>query len=130
MIPVAGFYEWQGNKPPKTPLFIYLKSREPFALAGLWDTWKKPDGSVLESVTIITTAPNDFMMAIHNRMPLILHPDAEARWLDCAANDFAAVHELVKPFDSDLMAAHEVSKRINNPRYEAPNCSAPVERMI
>jgi len=128
LIPVNGFYEWQGKKPPKTPLYIYLKSGEPFALAGLWDIWNKPDGSTLESFTIITTAPNDFMKPIHNRMPLILKRGDEERWLDCAANDFAAVNEIVKPFDSDLMAAHEVSRRINNPKYEAPDCNAPVER--
>jgi len=126
LIPVAGFYEWQGKKPPKTPLYIYLKSGELFALAGLWDTWKKPDGNILESVTIITTAPNDFMKPIHNRMPLILHREDESRWLDCQGNDFNAVQELVKPFDSDLMVAHEVSRRINNPKYEAPDCTAPL----
>jgi putative SOS response-associated peptidase YedK len=127
LIPIAGYYEWQGSKPPKTPFYIYLKSAEPFALAGLWDTWKKPDGSVLESFSIITTEPNDFMRRIHRRMPLILHKDDERAWLDCAANPFDKVQSLVKPFPSELMAAHEISKRINNPNYDAPDCNEPVE---
>jgi putative SOS response-associated peptidase YedK len=127
LIPIAGFYEWQGTKPPKTPFYIHLKSGEPFALAGLWDTWNKPDGGLLESFTIITTEPNDFMRRIHRRMPLILHREDEERWLDCAANDFAKVQSLVKPFPSDLMTAHEVSRRINNPKYDAPDCSAAIE---
>ncbi|MGE5220206.1 MAG: SOS response-associated peptidase [Chloroflexota bacterium] len=127
LIPVAGFYEWQGSRPPKTPFYVYLKSAEPFALGGLWDTWTKPDGSVLESFTIITTEPNDFMRPIHRRMPLILHPEDEDQWLDCQSNDFTRVQPLVKPFPPDLMAAHEVSKQINNPKYDAPDCSAPIE---
>jgi putative SOS response-associated peptidase YedK len=75
LIPVNGFYEWQGLKPPKTPFYIYLKNEEILSLAGLWDTWKTPDGSILESFTIITTEPNEFMKSIHRRMPVILHRD-------------------------------------------------------
>lgn len=128
LIPIAGFYEWQGTRPPKTPFYVYLKSGEPFALAALWDTWKRPDGGVLESFTIITTEPNDFMGRIHRRMPLILHREDEERWLDCAAHDFEKVRSLVKPFPSDLMTAHEVSRRVNNPKYDAPDCNAPLEK--
>jgi len=127
LIPINGFYEWQGAKPPKRPFYIYLKSEEPFGLAGLWDSWKKPDGSILESFTIITTEPNELIRTIHRRMPAILHRDDEAKWLDCAANTFNNVQALLNPFPSELMAAHEISKRINNPKYDAPECSAPVE---
>jgi putative SOS response-associated peptidase YedK len=104
-----------------------VRSGEPFALGGLWDTWKKPDGSILESFTIITTEPNDFMRRIHRRMPLILHREDENQWLDCTTNAFDKVRSIVKPFPSELMAAHEISKRINNPKYDAPDCIAPVE---
>jgi putative SOS response-associated peptidase YedK len=58
---------------------------------------------------------------------VILHRDDEDRWLDCPATPFDKVQSLLKPFQSDLMAAHEVSKRMNNPKYDAPDCSAPVE---
>jgi putative SOS response-associated peptidase YedK len=98
LIPVSGFYEWQGANPPKTPYYIYLKSLEPFALAGLWDIWKEPDGSLLESFTIITTEPNELMRPIHKRMPLILQRDDEQQWLNCSANAFNNVQSLVKPF--------------------------------
>lgn len=127
LIPINGFYEWQGAKPPKTPFYVYLKSRDPFGLAGLWDTWRQPDGSLLESFTIITTEPNELMRTIHRRMPVILHRDDEERWLDCSATSFDNVQTLLKPFPANLMAAHEVSKRINNPKYDAPDCVAPVE---
>jgi len=127
LIPINGFYEWQGAKPPKTPFYVYLKSEEPFGLAGLWDTWKKPDGSLLESFTIITTEPNELMRTIHRRLPVILHRDDEEKWLDCSATPFDKLQSLLKPFPADLMAAHEVSERMNNPKYDAPDCSAPVE---
>lgn len=126
LIPINGFYEWSGRKPPKTPFYVYLKTGEPFGLAGLWDTWKKPDGSLLHSFTIITTEPNELMTTIHRRMPVILHREDEEKWLDCSASPFDKVHSLLKPFPADLMAAHEVSKRMNNPKYDAPDCCAPV----
>jgi putative SOS response-associated peptidase YedK len=127
LIPTDGFYEWQGKIPPKKPWFVYLKTKEPFALAGLWDTWKVPDGSVLESFTIITTEPNDFMRPIHDRMPVILRKEDEAAWLDCSAKPFDKVESLLTQFPAKLMAAHEVSTKINNSNYDAPDCSAPVE---
>jgi len=127
LIPVEGFYEWQGSRPPKTPFYIYLKSEEPFGLAGLWDSWKQPNGNVLESFTIITTEPNELMRSIHRRMPVILQREDEERWLDCSAVPFDQVKSLLKPFPADLMAAHEISKRINNPKYDMPDCIAPVE---
>jgi putative SOS response-associated peptidase YedK len=125
LIPISGFYEWQGAKPPKRPFYIYLKTEEPFGLAGLWDTWKKPDGGLVDSFTIITTVPNQLMNTIHRRMPVILARDDEEKWLDCAGNSFDKVQALLKPFPADLMAAHEVSKRVNNPKYDAPDCAAP-----
>jgi putative SOS response-associated peptidase YedK len=127
LIPINGFYEWQGQTPPKTPFFVGLKSGEPFGLAGLWDTWKKPDGGVLESFTIITTEPNELMRPIHRRMPAILHREDEEGWLDCSAKTFDHVQAFLKPFPPELMAAHEVSKKVNNPKYDAPDCPTPIE---
>ena len=126
LIPVNGFYEWHGLKPPKTPFYVYFKSLEPFGLAGLWDTWRKPDGGVLRSFTIITTEPNELMRSIHRRMPLILHRDDEQKWLDCSTHTFDNVRSLVTPFPADLMAGHEVSKQVNNPKYDAHDCCAPI----
>jgi len=126
LIPINGFYEWRGAKPPKTPFYVYLKNEEPFGLAGLWDTWKKPDGGVLKSSTIITTEPNELMRTIYRRMPVILHREDEVKWLDCSANSFDKVQSLLKPFPAELVAAQEVSKRINKPKYDAPDCYAPL----
>jgi len=79
-----GFYEWKDDekKGSKTPYRFVLKSREPFAFAGLWDIWKKPGGDMLLSFTIITTEANDLIHTIHNRMPVILSEKDEDIWLD------------------------------------------------
>jgi putative SOS response-associated peptidase YedK len=127
IIPVDGFYEFQGEKPPKTPWFFYLRSKEPFALAGLWDTWKKPDGSLLNSFTIIVTEPNDFVRRIHDRMPVILRREDEEKWLDCTTNPFEKAEAALQQFPSDLMDAHITSTRVNNPRYNLPDCGEPAD---
>jgi putative SOS response-associated peptidase YedK len=53
------------------PMWVHIRSKEPFGLAGLWDVWRKPDGKRVESFTIITTEPNELVRPIHNRMPVI-----------------------------------------------------------
>jgi putative SOS response-associated peptidase YedK len=126
IIPMQGFYEWTGAKSHKQPWFVYLKSREPFALAGLWDSWRKPDGSILESFTIITLPPNDFIRPLHDRIPAILHRDEEEPWLNCS-NSFEKVRGILEPFPSELMATHQTSTRMNDPRYNEPNCADPIE---
>jgi putative SOS response-associated peptidase YedK len=130
LIPTTGFYEGQGRRPPKIPFFTRLKSEEPFALAGLWDTWKQPDGKILQSFTIITTGPNTIMRRIHNRMPVILHREDEEKWLDCAANPFETIQSLLKPFPPELMEAYEVSQQIYQPGFDGAACIASVEEQL
>jgi putative SOS response-associated peptidase YedK len=72
IIPADGFYEWRKEGKRKVPMWVHLKTKQPFALAGLWDVWRKPDGKRVESFTIITTEPNELIQPIHNRMPVIL----------------------------------------------------------
>lgn len=69
IIPADGFYEWRKEGKRKVPMWVHLKTKEPFALAGLWDVWRKPDGKRVESFTIITTEPNKLVRPIHNRSP-------------------------------------------------------------
>ena len=64
-----GFYEWRKEGKGKVPMRLKLKSGEPFTFAGLWDSWKQPDGNLLRTYTIVTTEPNDVLRPIHNRMP-------------------------------------------------------------
>ena len=110
----------------QSPDVVYLKSREPFGLAGLWDVWRKPDGKRVESFTIITTEPNELVRPIHNRMPVILQPEDEKQWLDASRTPFAKAKSLLQPYPDDLMDAHDVSTIVNSAKYDGPECIEPV----
>jgi putative SOS response-associated peptidase YedK len=107
-------------------MWVYLRSREPFGLAGLWDVWRKPDGVRIESFTIITTEPNDLIQPIHNRMPVILCREDEEQWLDASRTPFTKARSLLKPLPAELMDAHDVSTIVNSPQYDGPECIRPL----
>jgi putative SOS response-associated peptidase YedK len=94
IIPANGFYEWRKEGKHKVPMWVYLKNRKPFGLAGLWDVWREPDGNRVESFTIITTDPNELVRPIHNRMSVILRPDDEEQWLDAYRTAFSKARSL------------------------------------
>ncbi len=126
-----GFYEWTKNKQPgakkvKTPFYIQLASGEPFAFAGLWESWPAPDGSPLLSCTIITTAPNDLVTELHDRMPVILPAEAYEVWLDPAEQNPDKLAQWLKPYPAPLMRAYPVTTEVNNPRNDTPECLAPL----
>jgi putative SOS response-associated peptidase YedK len=124
LVPADGFYEWKNNN-GKIPYRITLKTTGPFAMAGIWETWKNPGGGNIHSFSIITTAANIFMQAIHERMPVILPPDAEKTWL--TSNNAAAIRALLKPYNPDMMQAYLVSKLVNSPRNDNPAIILPLE---
>jgi putative SOS response-associated peptidase YedK len=126
IIPADGFYEWRKEGKRKVPMWVHLRSREPFGLAGLWDMWRKPDGKRVESFTIITTEPNEMVRPVHNRMPAILQPEDEEQWLDVSRTSFAKARSLLKPLPADLMDAHDVSTIVNSAKYDGPECIQPV----
>jgi putative SOS response-associated peptidase YedK len=120
LVVTDGFYEWRqesGTK-SKTPMYITLKNKEPFAFAGLWDSWRSPDGQQIRTCTIVTTEPNELLATIHNRMPAILTPEAREIWLDPSLYDERALLPLLVPYKTDEMAARPVSRLVNDPRYE------------
>jgi putative SOS response-associated peptidase YedK len=128
LILADGFYEWKGapGRKTKTPFFIHMKDRKPFAFAGLWDSWNGPDGSQVKSCTIITTVPNDLTAIIHNRMPVILHPRDYAKWLDPSAQTPDQLKPLIKPFPADMMDAYPVGTLVNTPANDTPDLLIPV----
>ncbi|MFS1518574.1 SOS response-associated peptidase [Bacillus sp. SCS-151] len=115
------FYEWKKTQDRKIPMRIKLKSNEPFGMAGLWESWKSPEGKTIYSCTVITTEPNDLMSTIHDRMPVILKPDDEKVWLDPTINDTNYLQQFIKPFDQEQMEAFEVSSDVNSPKNNSPN---------
>lgn len=126
LVPATGFYEWQMQGGVKLPMWIGLKSRQPFAFAGLWEQWQSPDGEGIESCTILTTEPNELLQPIHNRMPVILPSASYAQWLDHTIKQAASLVALLHPYPSGELEAYPVSTLMNNPRHDAPDCLDPV----
>ena len=131
IVPADGFYEWQkrpGTK-AKLPYFIQRPDGEPYALAGLWEVWKGPDGDgePLRSCTIITTTPNDEMAKIHDRMPVILPPDAWDTWLDREEQDLDLLGKLLVPAPSHLTTMRPISTQVNNVRNDGPELTHEID---
>jgi putative SOS response-associated peptidase YedK len=130
IVPADGFYEWKavpGSK-RKQPVFIHRVDGEPLAFAGLWDVWRDPDrvdadGQPLElhSCTIVTGEANEVVGEVHDRMPVMLPPDAWDRWLDRDERDVAALGRLLVPAPAHLLTLHPVSTEVNNPRNNGPH---------
>lgn len=125
IIPADGFYEWQKKNGAKQPMLIGLEDDRPFGLAGLWEHWER-DGSVIESCTILTTEPNELLKPIHNRMPVILHPEDYDEWLDRSVQKADPLRHLLRPFPAEKMKTVPVSTHVNNPRNEDPTCVTPL----
>jgi putative SOS response-associated peptidase YedK len=122
-----GFYEWRtvpGSR-IKVPLFIRLKSGDPFGFAGLWDRWKDPEDHERLTCTIITTSPNDLVRGIHDRMPAILSTEARRTWLTPGPVPSEALQACLAPYPASEMTAHEVSTRVNKPGIDSPDLIEP-----
>ena len=126
IVPADGFYEWQKRDGGKQPYFIRMKDDRPFGIAGLWERWESPDGSVVESCTLLTTEPNERLRPLHNRMPVILAPEDYEPWLDVQGASPLVLQALLKPYPASQMEAYPVSTYVNSPRQEGPACVEPL----
>jgi putative SOS response-associated peptidase YedK len=118
IIPADGFYEWQRTDGRKQPFFFQMKDESPFGFAGLWEQWKGEEGKVINSCTILTTAANEVLRPVHDRMPVILHSDDYSLWLDHDTRKLEMVEDLLRPYPSREMASYPVSTLINSPRSQ------------
>jgi len=120
LFPVSGFYEWREFKGIKYPYYIQLEDTDYFSLGSLYDTWTNHEtGEIKNTFSIITTPANPLMEKIHNlkkRMPLILSPEDEMKWLDPDLKT-EQIKELIKPFPETKMTAYTISRDANNSRY-------------
>ena len=117
IIVADSFYEWKRvDGKIKIPMRIKLKSNHLFAMAGLWEKWKSPEGKDIFSCSVITTSANQLVKDIHDRMPVILNPIDERTWLDPTLTDTQSLNHLLKPLDPNLMDAYEVSSLVNSPK--------------
>jgi putative SOS response-associated peptidase YedK len=133
LILADGFYEWKATgQKTKTPYFIHMKDRKPFAFAGLWDEWhaQQPDGGTLRTCTIITTTPNELMSNLHNRMPVILDKENYADWLNPAPQRPEDLIHLIQPFPADKMSAYPVSTLVNVPSNDRVELITPTEHVM
>jgi putative SOS response-associated peptidase YedK len=125
LIVADGFFEWQKIGQAKRPVYIHLKSGKPFGFAGLYETWKSPEGEPIATCTIITTEANEIIKPIHDRMPVIIAKEARDLWIDPGVKDREALLELLKPYPSDEMETWPVSKMVNSPMNNSPDCIKP-----
>jgi len=119
LIPANGFYEWrkpQNPKDHKQPFYIHPKSMELFSFAGIYDSWKDPEGNELRTYSIITTEPNKEMAPIHNRMPVILYPEEESAWLDPNKDTRDVLESFMHPYEDNGLDIYKVSEDVNTPR--------------
>jgi putative SOS response-associated peptidase YedK len=127
LIPATGFYEWQKLPGGKQPYLIRRQDGKPFAFAGLWSTWNDPErGEPVESFTILTTDANDLLRPIHNRMPVIVDPASFDVWLDPKEEDAAKLQPLLVPHAVEGFEAFPVSRAVNSPAHDEPDCIEPL----
>lgn len=120
LIVADSFYEWKKGPDGKTPMRIKLKDDSPFGMAGVWEAWTSPEGEKIYSCSVITTRPNELMVDIHDRMPVILSPEDEERWLD-PHQDPALLQSCFQPFEAGKMEAFEVTADVNSPKNNSPH---------
>lgn len=124
LVPISGFYEWKREGKGKIPHYIRPIGGGILALAGLWERWGEGDAAV-ETFAILTTAANDMMRPLHDRMPVILDPDDFAAWLDPAPRAVEHAVTLLRPCASGLLEAFPVSTWVNSPSHDDERCVAP-----
>ncbi|MBM3373534.1 MAG: SOS response-associated peptidase [Betaproteobacteria bacterium] len=118
LVPVNGFYEWQREGARKTPHYFSLRDGGLFAVAGIYDTWRDAGGEARSTFAVLTTAPNALMAPIHDRMPVILPPQAHAAWLDVRNTAAEGLEALLAPYPAGDMQAWPVSARVNSTRND------------
>jgi putative SOS response-associated peptidase YedK len=124
LIPADSFYEWLpiGSK-HRQPFSVGMADHSVFAFAGLWESWVREKGDVIETCTILTTTPNALVADDHRRMPAILKRDDYELWLDPSTKNPSAVSGCLEPFDAALMKKYPVSTRVNRPENDDHECA-------
>ena len=120
IIVADGFYEWRRHGSLKVPMHIHLEDNRPFGFAGLWERWTRRGGETLISCTILTTTPAESIATIHDRMPVMLSAEAQARWLDRDA-DAESLKALLRPYEGDDLEAYSVSTLVNRVENDSPD---------
>ncbi|MCA1564431.1 MAG: SOS response-associated peptidase [Acidobacteria bacterium] len=118
IIPADGFYEWRRTGGKKQPFFFRMRDERPFGFAGLWERWEGEAGRIINSCTILTTEANEVLRPVHDRMPVILHPDDYELWLGADERKHDLARELLRPYTAGEMLGYPVSASINSPQNQ------------
>ncbi|MEI7551454.1 MAG: SOS response-associated peptidase [Verrucomicrobiota bacterium] len=125
VLPASGYYEWEHRGRHKQPWLIRRRDEQAFGLAGLWESWSAPDGTLLETCALVTTRPSASLQRIHDRMPVLLTPEQCEPWLDPQLTDPAALAPLLASAPEADLHAVEVGPYVSNSRHEGPACLEP-----
>ena len=120
-VPADGFYEWRRRGPESVPFAFRARSRETFAIAGLWDEWRPREGPPLRTFVLLTTDASADVAPVHDRMPVILERGAEELWLDAGLEDVARLGEILRPLPDGALESFAVSSRLNSSRVDDPS---------
>ncbi|MBP0438966.1 SOS response-associated peptidase [Tianweitania sediminis] len=113
LVPTTGFYEWRRSGKTRQAFFIRPRSGGIAAFAGLLEHYMEPGGSEMDSCAIVTTAANDDLRSIHDRMPVVIKPEDFSRWLDCRTREPRDVQDLLRPVEPGFFEAIPVSDKVN-----------------
>jgi len=116
-----GYYEWKKEGESSIPFYIKSKDDSFLPMAGLYDLWKKPEGNIVYTYTVITVDSNPQIGEIHHRMPAILKIEDIEPWINCLKYPFSRVKHLLKPYEHEL-EVYPVSKIVNYSRNNSPLC--------
>jgi putative SOS response-associated peptidase YedK len=126
LVPLDSFYEWKKIETGKQPYAIGLKGGGLMAMAGLWENWRSPAGEQIRSCTIVTTKPNELCSQLHDRMPVVLTPEAWPVWLGEVPSDVPRLKSLLAPYPSDEMVCWPVSTRVGSVKNNDPSLIEPL----
>jgi putative SOS response-associated peptidase YedK len=127
LVPVDSFYEWKRDGKLRQAYRVVQRDGQPLALAGLWAGWRDPaTETVRRTFTIITTTPNEALTDLHDRMPVVVSPDAWARWLDPAPADRGELLVLLVPNEDLDLHIYAVGRDVNDVRRDGPELIAPL----
>jgi len=127
LIPVDSFYEWKREGNVRQPYNVVRADGRPFALAGLWAGWKDPESdTVRRTFAIVTSAPNEAMAELHDRMPVIIPDDAWSRWLDPTPAEPSELRAMLEPTDAVAIRIYAVNRDVNDVRRDGPELVEPM----
>jgi len=131
IVPADGFYEWKRvdngtRRGGRQPFWFTRRDGDQVALGALWETWRDPEGELLRTVCLITTAANTDLDGVHDRMPLILEPGEWDQWLDPGQRDTARLKSLLAPRDEPRLRRHPVDLRVNKTDADGPGLIEPL----